>query len=419
MHLRNKAPEKKTPPIRRRLVFVNRFFYPDASATSQILSDLAFAMNESMFDVHVIASRQSRVGTTSPLPSSEIIRNVSIHRVATPNLHRLGLLGRAIEYIAFYPGAIATLLHHVRRGDVIVAKTDPPLISIAGMLVASIKDARLVNWIQDLYPEVAVRLGVPLLSGPIGWLLTRARDAALRRAAINVAIGERMATYIQGQSVPEEKIYVIPNWADDDAISPISPERNPLRTRLGLNGTFIVGYSGNLGRAHEFETLVGAAELLKDERDIAFLFFSKGPHVEALKERVHALGLGRSFHFLQPQPRSELSLSLSLPDVHWLSLRSELEGLIVPSKFYGIASAGRPTISITAGDGEIARILKRSKCGSVVEPTRSGELAQCIKALRSDRRLCEEMGRNARALVDGPFSKRHSLEAWKSLLENL
>lgn len=403
----------------RRLVFINRFFHPDPSATSQILSDLAFSLAESEFEVHVIASRHRRAGTMAMLPSNEVVRNVSIHRIATPDFHRLGLLGRALEYLAFYPGAVASLLRYARSGDVIVAKTDPPLISVVCMVVARLRGARLVNWIQDLYPEVALRLGVPLLSGPVAALLIKARNAALKRAAINVAIGERMAEHIEGQGVPSEKICVIANWTDDDAIRPVARDSNMLRARLGLTRAFIVGYSGNLGRAHEFETLLGAAEMLKDEKDLAFLFIGAGHQVDALRERVRALGLDGLFHFLPPQPRADLSLSLSLPDVHWLSLRPDLEGLIVPSKFYGIAAAGRAVISITADRGEIAELVRESKCGVVVEPGQSAALAAWIKSLRADRRLCDEMGANARALVDGRFSKRRSLEAWEKLLKSL
>ncbi|MGH9776650.1 MAG: glycosyltransferase WbuB, partial [Candidatus Acidiferrales bacterium] len=109
-----------------RLVFVNRFFYPDSSATSQILSDLAFAMAERGFDIHVIASRRQRAGNELALPAKEIVRGVSVHRTVIPDLAHLGLVGRAIEYAAFYPGAAVALLCHVRRGDIVVAKTDPP-----------------------------------------------------------------------------------------------------------------------------------------------------------------------------------------------------------------------------------------------------------------------------------------------------
>jgi colanic acid biosynthesis glycosyl transferase WcaI len=406
------------PPGIQRLVFVNRFFYPDSSATSQILSDLAFAMAERGFDIHVVASRRRRVDELA-LPAKEIVRGVSVHLTVIPDLAQLGLVGRAIEYAAFYPSAAVALLRHVRRGDIVVAKTDPPMIAVVADLVSRLRGAKLVNWIQDLYPEVAIRLGVPLVRGRIGVLLEKIRDAILKNAAANVAIGERMAEFIVARGVAGHKIRVIPNWTDDEAIAPVPATQNPLRLCLGLENAFIVGYSGNLGRVHEFETVLGAADLLRCETHLVFLVIGRGVYIDALRERVHAQGLDDSFRFLPVQSRSSLKYSLSLPDVHWLSLRPDLEGLIVPSKFYGIAAAGRPVISITAKDGEIARLVKNAYCGVVIEPGVSSELASCIMLLRNDRAICEVMGKNARALIDERFSTKQALATWSELLENL
>jgi glycosyltransferase involved in cell wall biosynthesis len=403
----------------RRLVFINRFFYPDPSATSQILSDLVFALAAQNFDIDVIASRQQRQGTKALLAATENIRGLTVHRISMPNLTRLGLIGRAIEYAAFYFGAIKALWRHVRAGDIVIAKTDPPLIAVLASIVCQKRGAKLVNWLQDIYPEVAIRLNVPLVQGPIGAVLERLGATAMQNAAVNVAIGEHMAEFIGIRAVAAEKVRIIPNWADDEAITPVPVAQNPLRIQLGLEDAFIIGYSGNLGRAHEFETLLGAAELLRREKGLVFLFIGGGFFVDVLKERVRAQGSNELFRFLPAQPRSELSNSLSLPDVHWLSLRPELEGLIVPSKFYGIAAAGRPVVSITAKDGEISRIVERANCGIVIEPGQSAELASSILRLRGDRRLCDEMGRNARTLIDTRFSRKRALELWSQLFTDL
>jgi glycosyltransferase involved in cell wall biosynthesis len=319
----------------------------------------------------------------------------------------------------FYLLGSAALWRHVRRGDVVVAKTDPPLIAVGAALVARIRGASLVNWLQDIYPEVAIRLGVPGVRGPLGALLAKLRNLALKSAVINVAIGERMREFIADRGVDGATIRVIANWVDDQAITPIPRADNPLRASLGLQDHFVVGYSGNLGRAHEFETLLGAAHLLRAETRLAFLFFGGGFHMDALKARVRDQGLSELFMFQPSQPLSDLSNSLSLPDVHWLSLRPQLEGLIVPSKFYGIAAAGRPVLSITAEDGEIARIVQEAECGVVVEPGRSSALAAAIQRLRADRPRCDEMGRNARALIDARFSRRQTLESWSKLLRDV
>jgi glycosyl transferase family 1 len=119
----------------------------------------------------------------------------------------------------------------------------------------------------------------------------------------------------------------------------------------------VVGYSGNLGRAHEFDTILAAAMQLKNHPRIAFVCIGGGHSFDDLAHCVEKAGIGHLFRFFPYQDRSLLKYALGAADVHWISLKPQLEGLIVPSKFYGIAAAGRPIIAIAAKDGEIARLI--------------------------------------------------------------
>jgi glycosyltransferase involved in cell wall biosynthesis len=121
--------------------------------------------------------------------------------------------------------------------------------------------------------------------------------------------------------------------------------------------------------------------------------------------------------FVGYQDRASLKYSLSVPDVHWISLRPELEGLIVPSKFYGIAAAGRPIIAITARNGEISQAIARHECGIVIEPGDGKGLAEALTLLSADVERVAEMGRNARAMLERQYTRRQSLERWERLLD--
>jgi len=325
----------------------------------------------------------------------------------------LGL--RAIDYLTFYLSACWFLLAHLQRGDVVVAKTDPPLISIVAGAAARIRAAKLVNWLQDLFPETAVELGVR----GVGWLarfLSWLRNISLRAAAMNVTIGGRMADRLASFGVPERQIRVIHNWADGGAVHPIAREANPLRAEWGLERKFAVGYSGNLGRAHEFETMVGAADLLRARADVVFLFIGGGVHREGLERRVRELAL-ENVYFQPYQPREKLGLSLTLPDVHLVSLRPELEGLIVPSKFYGIAAAGRPTVAIGDPDGEIPTLLRRYDIGYAVTPGDARGLAARLVELADNPGLCSTMGTKAREVFVQQFDMPHAMRAWRECLD--
>jgi colanic acid biosynthesis glycosyl transferase WcaI len=176
-----------------RLIFVNRFFCPDHSATSQILSDLAYYLANASRDVHVVTSTQLYDDAKAALPVSEIKNGVHVHRVPSTGFGRNALLGRSIDYVSFYRSMWQCLVALAKQGDIIVAKTDPPLTSIIAMAAARRNGARLVNWLQDIYPETAVELGVPFMRGPLAASLTALRNRSLRQAEATIVVGEAIS----------------------------------------------------------------------------------------------------------------------------------------------------------------------------------------------------------------------------------
>lgn len=401
----------------RKLIFVNRFFYPDHSATSQILSDLAFQLAKTGEEVHVIAGRQLYDDPAANLPGFETINHVLVHRVWASRFGRARLVGRMIDYLFFYAAAVVTVLRLARKADVVVVKTDPPLLSVATGSAARLKGAQTVNWLQDLFPEVAIALGVRFLRGGIGKALTRLRDGSVRRATANVVISQRMAEHLASQETRRGRLYIVANWAEDHVIAPTLPADNSLRAEWRLNNKFVVAYSGNLGRAHEFETILGAAELLQHDPRFVYLFVGGGHLIPEVIARVRQMKLERLFQFRPYQDRLNLSLSLGVPDVHWLSLRAELEGLILPSKFYGIAAAGRPMIAITAEDSEISRLIRSHQCGVAITIGDSEGLADALSRLADDPKRSAEMGRNARRMLDLYFSRERAFSRWQRVIE--
>ena len=401
----------------RRLIFVNRYFHPDHSATSQMLSDLAFALARDGEDVAVISSRQLYQRADARLAARERVHDVEVYRAGSTRFGRAGIIGRTVDYLSFHVTAAIALARIARRDDIVVAMTDPPLMSVTAAIVAKFKRFRLVNWLQDLYPEVAFHSGIAFTDGWLGRLLCWARNRSLGAAAANVAIGEQMALRLERENVPRGRIAMISNWTDDLNIMPTDCD-NPLREDWDLKGKFVVGYSGNLGTAHEASAILGAAEILKDRTDICFLVIGGGSRLSDLQREVRTRNL-TNFVFKPHQPRQLLPMTLTLPDVHWLSLRTEFEGLILPSKFYGIAAAGRAMILIGAETGELARLVRSKDCGIAVAPTAHGRLARAISDLADSPSLRADMGRNARRMIEAEYSMAASIQRWKALLAHL
>ena len=403
----------------KRIVFVNRFFYPDHSASSQILSDLAFHLASRGNDVRVITSRQRYDDPRARLPEAETIGGVAVHRLSTARFGRSALLGRGFDYLSFFASMWRSVLALTTRGDILVVETDPPLLCVPAMRAARRRGLRLVNWLQDLYPEAAVELGVPLLRGPLGQVLFHLRDASLKAAQANVVVSQRMADRVRSRGVARDRIHVIHNWCDDETIRPVPHLDNPLRREWALEGKFVVGYSGNLGRAHEFDTVLGAAERLSNDPRVVFLLIGGGHKFDELARRVKERRLDRLFRFVPYQRREVLKYSLGVPDVHWISLKPGLEGIVIPSKFYGIAAAGRPVIAITAKDGDFARLVEQHECGFVIEPGHADALADALMRLPGDAKRLADMGRRAREMLDIHFTRQSAFERWRSLLADI
>ncbi|HEY0141124.1 MAG TPA: glycosyltransferase family 4 protein [Thermoanaerobaculia bacterium] len=369
----------------RRVLFVNRYFHPDHSATSQIASDLAMHLASRGWEVVAITGRQRYDDARAGLAPHEVAKGVTIRRVWSTRFGRGGLFGRGIDYVTFYVSAFFAVLTHADRRRVVVAMTDPPLLSVVVALAALLRGARLVNWLQDLFPEVAESLGmrgVGVLRGVRNW--------SLRRARVNVVLGERMRERVA------QNPRVIHNWAD----AGLRP--------LPFPAAFAAGYSGNLGRAHDAETIIEAMRLAPE---IRFVFTGGGAQLERV--RRHA---GPNAEFRPYAPREQLSESLSAVDVHLVSLQPAMEGLIVPSKFYGIIAVGRPVVFIGARDGEVARLIDEARCGFVVAPGDAAELARALRVLAGDRDEAKRMGERGLAMYQQRFAPQHAFAQWEAVL---
>jgi colanic acid biosynthesis glycosyl transferase WcaI len=401
-----------------KIVFVNRYFYPDQSATSRLLSDLAFRLAAGGMRVSVVTSRQLYGDPNAALAREELTRGVQVHRVATFNRGRSRLIGRALDYASFHVAAGVALMRHLEYGDVVVAKTDPPLISVAVARAAAARGAVLVNWLQDLFPEVAAVLTPNLLPRWLQYLLLAARDRSLRRAAVNIVLSPGMRERLLARAIDASRIRIAPNWADTSVLTPKAVEDSANRRFLQLTGRFVVGYSGNLGRAHEFETLLSTARLLKDDPQFVFLITGAGAKAHSLRRAVEAAGLS-SFVFQDYQPPELLADSLAAADVHLVSLLPALEGLIVPSKLYGILAVGRPAVFIGSTDGDVAREIQAHGCGMAVGMGESEKFAAVLRAWRDDPALVRQMSENARRLALASYSGSQALTHWLALLAQI
>ncbi|MGB0751027.1 MAG: glycosyltransferase family 4 protein [Gammaproteobacteria bacterium] len=401
-----------------RVIFVNRYFWPDQSATSRLLSDLAFELAGEDFEIHVVTSRQLIDDASAALAAYETHRNVQVHRIWTTQFGRDGLKTRAIDYLTFHLAARRKVAALAGDGDIVVAKTDPPLLSISLAPIAARQDARMVTWLQDVFPEVAGALGVVRKDGVLSRTIKRWRDASIQRAAVNVVLGSSMREVVLDCGVAPERVAVIPNWADGDVIEERGEAAQRLRQEWSLEGHFVVGYCGNLGRAHEFDTLLDAAKRLMPKKSIRFVFVGAGARYAELLDGIQTRGLDNVLIF-PPQPEESLNALLGAMDVHAVCLMPALEGLVVPSKLYGVLAAGRPALNIGGKHADFNSLLTDSGAGAGFSVGDSEGVAQVIASWAEEPGQVRKMGRAARELFEREFARSLSIDKWRALLRTV
>ncbi|HEY6169992.1 MAG TPA: glycosyltransferase family 4 protein [Verrucomicrobiae bacterium] len=374
------------------VLFINRVYPPGQGATGELLAELAEALAQQGWRVTVIAGRPSGVAARS-----EVRNGVTLAWVGGVPFTRRSHWRRALSYLSLYPAMWWRALR-LPRHSATVLLTDPPMQFVFGPLLRLCKDGRVVHWAQDIYPEVAEELGVLKRRGALAGLLRAASNWALRRCDRVIALGSCMKQRFLNRAIAAAKIEVIPNWANTDEIKPIGSSQSRLRVECGLSEKFVVMYSGNFGLAHTFDALLDAAALLRERAThVAFLLVGDGPRLAWLKEQTASRKLD-NVRLLPPRPRAQLADSLGAADVHLISMREGLSGLVVPSKIYAVFAAGRAAIFLGPQDSEAAQLILRHRCGSVL-PAASGEaLAECVlkwSANREELRIAGERAAHA------------------------
>lgn len=347
------------------ILFINRVYPPSSGATGEMLCQLAEALAARRWDVTILAT------DTGGVPKISSRNGVRIFR-AGGLFSRKSTLLRAVSYACMIPWLLIRALM-LPRTDFIVTMTDPPMLAAIGPLLAFFKKNKIIHWAQDIYPEVAEELGV-LPSGIIARGLREVSSFALQRYDAVVSIGRCMSQRLIARGIPSEKIHLIPNWAP--AIVPRDKFNNPFRRQQGLEGEFVVAYSGNMGLAHDFDAILTAAESLRG-RHIVFLMIGEGPRRAEVQREAVSRGLD-NMRFLPSQPPDKLSESLSAADAHLVTMRPPLCGLVVPSKFYGVLAAGRPCLFVGPKESEVAMSLSEQGAGMVIDPKNPSALAAAI-----------------------------------------
>jgi glycosyltransferase involved in cell wall biosynthesis len=395
-----------------RLLVVNQYYWPGVEATAQLLTELCEAL-AGEFDIRVLTGV---LHGHEDRPRRETRNGVRIIRVPSTAFERSRLGLRALNYVTFVGSALAAGVGG-RRPDAVLCMTDPPIVGDIGLAVARRFGVPLLVISQDVFPEIATKVG-RLESRLLVGVLRRLVGLYLTRADRVVAIGDTMRLRLEEKGAPPERIHVIPNWVDTKEKSP-RPRHNEWAERHGLVGKFVVMHSGNVGHAQDLDTLVRSATFLRDLDDLRIIVIGFGARHGEIVELAGRLDVADRVDFLPYQPREVLPLSLSAADVHFVGLVHGLSGYVVPSRLYGIMAAGRPVVVAADAESETAQVVEHVGCGVVVPPSRPELVAEVIRDAYEGRFDLDEMGARGRAYVTEEADTDVALGRYRELLREM
>jgi len=392
-----------------RILLLNEYFPPDTSATAKIAATVAGSL-ATRHQVTVLAGRPS-YDPDERYPFSLLRRNVSgnltVEHVGSTTYPRHQMRRRVANYLSYAALAVPRAL--AVKSDLVLAMTDPPFNGITGALIARMKGIPFVYNIRDLYPDMA--LGGDIVR-PRSWvaLWERLHRAALRQATRVIVLGDDMRERILSKGIAPERVVVVRDGASFPAAA--VPPNHPAIGEIRGSADFVVLHAGNLGFYGAWNTLLDAAKLLP-ANGTRMIFIGDGANRASLEDASRGSATVR---FLPFRPPEEIPCVMAAGDIHIVTIRRGLGGVVVPSKLYSILAAGRPILAVAPEDTDVARIVRSADCGLVADPDSPAQVAAAIRTLKSDPARLEAMGHRAhQAAAD--YARVKELAKFMSVIE--
>jgi glycosyltransferase involved in cell wall biosynthesis len=391
------------------ILLLNEYFPPDTSATAKCAARVAEALSVN-HRVTVLAGRPSYDPTERHpqyLLRREVRGNLAIERVGSTAYPRFQMRRRVSNYLTYLSLAVPRALSI--PSDIVLAMTDPPIEGIAGALVARLSGRPFVYNIRDMYPDMAVG-GAIVRPGSLTARWEAMHRWALRHAARVIVLGEDMRDRIVSKGIDSARVVVSRDGIEIPETVP-SPDNSVAREIRG-DFRFVLVHAGNLGFYGAWQTLVLAVRMLEND-GVGLVFIGEG----ATKPQVEAMAEGsRAIRFLPFRPASDVPLVLSSGDMHVVTVKRGLEGVVVPSKLYPTLAAGRPVLGVAPDESDVARIIRQAGCGVAANPDDPVSVADAIRSVLREPQQLQTMARRARE-ISFSYDRVKQLKIFSEALE--
>jgi colanic acid biosynthesis glycosyl transferase WcaI len=393
------------------ILLLNEYFPPDTSATAKCAAQVANALSAN-HRVTVVAGRPS-YDPSERHPRyflrREVRGNLVVERVGSTAYPRFQMRRRVSNYLTYLSLAIPRALSI--PSDVVLAMTDPPIEGIAGALVARLSGRPFVYNVRDMYPDMAVG-GSIVRPGSFTARWEAMHRWALRRAARVIVLGEDMRDRIVAKGVDPARVVVSRDGIEIPESVP-SPD-NAVAKEIRGTCRFTLVHAGNVGFYGAWQTLISDVRMLENE-GVGLVFIGEG----AMRPQVEAMAAGcGAIRFLPFRPASEVPLVLSSGDMHVVTVKRGLEGVVVPSKLYPTLAAGRPVLGVAPEESDVVRIVRGTGCGIAADPDDPKGVADAIRGVLHNPEQLQSMARRARDSAS-TYDRVKQLKIFSETLEDL
>ncbi|MFC4437778.1 MULTISPECIES: glycosyltransferase family 4 protein [Natrialbaceae] len=385
------------------------------------MTDLAVGLKERGLDIKVYTGQPNyHSGENEKQPRVSVYENTPVVRISAPQVRQSSLIRRLFNWTVFISWMFVVLLLDTSRNDrEVVFVSITPFLSTVVSLACRLNGWDYTYIAYDLYPDQAAELGYVAKGGIVERLWRRVENSTLSSANNVVVNGELMKERLLENSegrVDPTDVKIIHNWADEDFLRPMPKEENPFSREHDLVDPFTVLYSGNIGEFHDLETLIEAAARF-DDGDVQFLIIGEGDKKKSLIRLAESLSiLGDTVTFLPYQPWDDLPHSLTSGDVSVVTVQKGFEGVCVSSKIYSAMAAGMPILCIAQPFDDESRLVDQFDMGLHVPQGDVDGTVEAIESWRSDERLLQNQGRNARSAFEQNFTKDECIDDYYQLL---
>lgn len=380
-------------------------FYNTYHPVTTFYKDIIPSLNERGIETRIVCSRATYRDNREQLPPHSLSSEQRIfslfHKGNSPA--KKGLIS-----LFYLIGSIPAFALS-KKPNLNVFLTQPPLAALLGLLFKKCFGVPYVCVVMDIYPDVAIQLGLLKKTALITRTFTYLQKLSLRNATQVIAIGECMKRQLANKGIQSDRISIIPNWANNKTINNKS-NKCPIPN---LKEKFVVLYSGNIGASHYFDDILKVSLELKELDNYHFLFIGTGSRRSEIVAFIEA-HKPSNLTLLDPVPENELNEYLNLANVHFVSLRNTFSGLVVPSKTYGALATGKPVIFQGPLDSEIAKLLHRSQAGLTILEGDAEDLKDCILKYGNNSDLLSQHSDSARKAIDTYYNQEKAFEQyWK------